>query len=85
MILLEIKLGQKFMKACRIKGIVSNKIDAEKYSDIYLCDFCFQADAKRGEDAQILGHEEYISEENIRCDVCGVSLETERKEAKFRN
>jgi catabolite regulation protein CreA len=67
------------MKACRIKGIVSSKVYAEKYTDIYLCDFCFLADAKRGDDAQVLSFEEYTSEESISCDACFVSLETERR------
>lgn len=72
------------MKACKIKGIANNESGAEKQADLYLCDFCFEYDKNRGGDAQILDYDEYISEENVCCDVCNVSVEIEKLEATYR-
>jgi hypothetical protein len=45
-----------------------------------LCDHCFQADSKRGDDAQVLSQKECISDRRVNCEVCFKSLEQEREE-----
>lgn len=62
----------------------SHQEDAEKFTDIYLCAFCFAADAKRGDDAQVVSCEEYTLEDSVSCDACFVSLKTEKEETKHK-
>ncbi len=73
------------MKKCKIKGIIDSSVEIEKTTDILLCDFCFNADLKRGDDAQVVSFEEYIADDNANCEVCFKLLKQERAEIKIKN
>jgi hypothetical protein len=45
-----------------------------------LCDHCYQADANRGENAQIVSYDEYTSNYDVSCEVCYKTLKEEREE-----
>lgn len=70
------------MKACKIKGNETSDTEEERLTDNLLCDFCLNADTKRGEDAQVVSYEDLSPCENIRCDVCNKSFEEEQIEKK---
>lgn len=70
------------MKACKIKGNLSSHLAEERFTSHVLCDFCLEADSKRGEDAQVVSTEDLSPCENIRCDVCNKSFEEEQNEKK---
>lgn len=59
-----------------------SRVAEEQITESILCDFCFQADSRRGEDAQVLSFENISPHENIRCEVCNKSFEDEQKEIK---
>jgi hypothetical protein len=67
------------MKICKIIGVKSEDI-AENYPVILLCNYCYQADAKRGENAQIVSYNEYSSDYDVSCEVCYKTLKEEREE-----
>jgi hypothetical protein len=67
------------MKICKIIGVQSKDI-VENDPVILLCDHCYQADAKRGENAQIVSYDEYSSDYDVSCEVCYKTLKEEREE-----
>jgi hypothetical protein len=72
------------MKACKIKGDLNSVEESEKVTNILLCDFCFEADSKRLDDAQVVSYEDISSCENIRCEVCNKSFVEEKNEKSIR-
>jgi hypothetical protein len=68
------------MKRCTIKGIINSKSDAEKFTELLLCDFCMHADAKRLDDAQVVKSLDFDSVENVKCEVCQKTVTDERLE-----
>jgi hypothetical protein len=66
------------MKICKIRGLKSaGKID---HPVILLCDHCYEADAQRGDNAQIVSYNDYTSDYDVSCEVCYKTLEEEREE-----
>jgi hypothetical protein len=64
------------MKICKIRGLKSaDKIDNPV---ILLCDHCYEADAQRGDNAQIVSYNNYTSDYDVSCEVCYKTLEEER-------
>lgn len=70
------------MKACKIQGDLKSDVEEEKLTDNLLCDFCLEADSKRGDDAQVVSYENISPCENIRCEVCNKSFQEEQNEKK---
>lgn len=68
------------MKFCKIKGDTNSNVVEEQFSDSILCNFCLNADSKRGDDAQVVSYEDLNPCENIKCDVCNKSFEEEQNE-----
>ncbi len=68
------------MKICKIIGDMTSENAAERYPVAILCDYCYQADAKRGDDAQVVSSEEYKSEFDVSCEACYKSLKEEMDE-----
>lgn len=68
------------MKHCKIKGDLRFNVEQEQISNSLLCDFFFQADSKRDEDAQVISFEDISPFENIRCEVCDKWFEDEHNE-----
>jgi hypothetical protein len=71
------------MRKCRIKGIINSESDEDRFTDLLLCDFCIQADAKRIDDAQIVSCADIDSVEHVICEVCSKTASEERLEIGF--
>lgn len=68
------------MKLCKILGDLRSQNLSENYPVILLCDHCYHADTKRGEDAQVVSYDQFNSNYSVSCEVCYKSLEEEREE-----